>query len=103
VPSRSAVATPDIQPVESPFFDASESSFHTTSTSPSGLRLNPYASMAKSVGTSMDDRPKRGGKGMGGLSDIIEEATRRASKVASHGGLGGKRDASPFSDLHEID
>lgn len=45
--------------------------------------------------------------GMGGLksiaevSSIIENATKRASRVPSHGGLGGARDASPFSDEHE--
>ncbi|KAK4539637.1 hypothetical protein LTR36_010463 [Oleoguttula mirabilis] len=90
---------PRIQPVESPFFDASE---HPP-TSAAAARANPYATMGKTIGTSLDDRPKRGGRGVGALSDIIEEATRRASRVPSHEGLGGKRDLSPFSDAHETD
>ena len=40
---------------------------------------------------------------MGGLSAVIEEATKRASRVPSHDGLGGKRDQSPFDDAHQID
>lgn len=87
---------PTIQPVESPFFDASERPPASSST----RGPNPYASMGSTIGTVMDDRPKRGGKGMGGLSAVIEEATKRASRVPSHDGLGGKRDASPFSDAH---
>ena len=93
--SKEVVSPPAIQPAESPFFDASER--------PSAERqrtLNPYATMGSSIGTSLDDKPKRGGKGMGGLSAVIEEATRRASRVPSHDGLGGKRDVSPFSDVH---
>jgi hypothetical protein len=45
--------------------------------------------------------------GMGGLksiaevSSIIENATKRASRVPSHSGLGGIRDESPFGDEHE--
>lgn len=45
--------------------------------------------------------------GMGGLksiaevSSIIENATRRASRVPSHYGLGGAGDASPFGDEFE--
>ncbi|KAK8207908.1 overproduction-induced pheromone-resistant [Zalaria obscura] len=34
------------------------------------------------------------------LSAVIEEATKRASLVPSHSGLGGKDDLSPFSDDH---
>ncbi|KAK6441228.1 overproduction-induced pheromone-resistant [Oleoguttula sp. CCFEE 5521] len=98
---NSALATPDAQPLESPFFDASEL---PSSSSTSPQRLNPYASMAKSVGTSVDDRPKRGGKGMGGLSDIIEEATRRASRMSGSTESGGaKANDGPFSDKHQVD
>ncbi|KAK5133522.1 hypothetical protein LTR08_007659 [Meristemomyces frigidus] len=93
--SRDMVSPPLIQPVESPFFDASE---HFPA-SASNAKANPYATMGKTIGTSMDDRPKRGGR-MNALSDIIEEATRRASRVPSHEGLGGIRDLSPFSDSH---
>ena len=104
--SKEISTPPATQPLESPFFDTSEAlspPSSSSSGSPFSARVNPYASMAKSVGTSMDDRPKRGGKGMGGLSDIIEEATKRASRIPSHDGLGGKRDLSPFSDVHELD
>ena len=94
-----ASSPPSIQPVESPFFDPTERPTGSSSTA----RANPYATMGKTIGTSMDDRPKRGGKGMGGLSDIIEEATKRASRIPSHEGLGGKRDLSPFDDAHSTD
>lgn len=93
--SKEVVSPP--QPVQSPFFDASEQP------SSGGLKLSPYSQMSASVGTSVDGTPKRGGKGMGGLSAVIEEATRRASRVPSHEGLGGKRDASPFSDVHRTE
>lgn len=102
--SKEVSSPPALQPVESPFFDASEkpSSSAQAATS-STQRPNPYKSMAATVGTGLDDRPKRGGKGMGGLSAVIEEATKRASRVPSHDGLGGKRDQSPFDDAHEVE
>ncbi|GAB7351524.1 hypothetical protein MBLNU459_g2165t1 [Dothideomycetes sp. NU459] len=38
----------------------------------------------------------------GGLSAVIEEATKRASRIPRHSGLGGTgRDMSPFGDEHE--
>lgn len=37
----------------------------------------------------------------GGLSAVIEEATRRASRVPTHNGLGG-RESSPFGDEHAL-
>lgn len=80
----STYEAPLIQPVESPFFDASEQ--------PQAAKPNPYASMASTV--------KRAGNGGSTLPDIIEEATKRASKMPSHGGLGGKGDMSPFADEH---
>ncbi|KAF2718776.1 hypothetical protein K431DRAFT_305787 [Polychaeton citri CBS 116435] len=107
VASPSSSATPLVQPVESPFFDASER--------PTGAnrgyfqsRPNPYASMASSIASASHDRPKRGGRGMGGLSAVIEEATKRASRTGNspsasqksiaeedeQGGLG------PFADSH---
>lgn len=68
-------------------------------------RPNPYASMASSV--SRQDRPWRGERGPGGLSAVIEEATKRASRGVSHDGMGGKsggdRDSSPFTDEHRVD
>ncbi|PNS19077.1 hypothetical protein CAC42_1813 [Sphaceloma murrayae] len=43
----------------------------------------------------------------GALSAVIEEATRRASRVPTHGGLGGEergeRDRSPFGDENATD
>lgn len=84
------------QPAESPFFDESE---RPPPLNPQ--RPNPYARMGANIGTSGNDSPeKRGGKGMGGLSAVIEEATKRASSVPSHEGLGGRRDRSPFGDEH---
>lgn len=102
--SKEVSSPPATQPVESPFFDASEkpSSSAQVATS-STQRPNPYKSMAATVGTGLDDRPRRGGKGMGGLSAVIEEATKRASRVPSHDGLGGKRDQSPFDDAHQVE
>lgn len=97
--SNNTSPAPLIQPIESPFFDASEHPPMSTSSS----RANPYATMGKSIGTSLSDRPNRGARATNALSDIIEEATRRASRVPSHEGLGGKRDLSPFSDAHETD
>ncbi|TKA78555.1 hypothetical protein B0A55_02822 [Friedmanniomyces simplex] len=87
---------PLVQPVESPFFDASE---HPPGGSAGGNRdrPNPYASMAKTV---VGGRMGNGGNRNGHLSDIIEEATRRASRVPSHEGLSGKGDVGPFSDAH---
>jgi hypothetical protein len=44
-----------------------------------------------------------GHKVAGSLSAVIEEATRRASRQPTHGGLGSvKRENSPFSDIHEL-
>ncbi|KAK1066882.1 overproduction-induced pheromone-resistant [Friedmanniomyces endolithicus] len=89
---------PLVQPVESPFFDASELA---PAASAGGMRggPNPYASMAKSVGGGRVGG-MGGGSGNGHLSDIIEEATRRASRVSSHEGLGGREQGGPFSDAH---
>nr|POF01314.1 protein opy2 [Quercus suber] len=93
---QAAYATPPpIQPVESPFFDASE-------TLPAGQplsspKLNPYATLASTVGARPDTRTNRG---VGGLSAVIEEATRRASSTPGHDGLGGKADEGPFSNEH---
>lgn len=81
---------------------------------------NPYASMTSSVTRSREDGPRRGGaggRGPGGLSAVIEEATKRASRVVSHEGLGGvasgaagaggsgvgKRESSPFDDKNRVD
>ena len=90
---------PAIQPVESPFFDGSEYSSAAIAAA-SSTRPNPYASMASTVGASTDGLAKRGGKGMGGLSAVIEEATKRASHTPSQDETGDKGDASPFSDDH---
>jgi len=100
-------ATPLAQPPESPFFDATEAAASITAAS----RPNPYASMASTVSTGTDDDvQKRGGKGMGGLSAVLEEATKKASRQISHEGLGSQEQGasdnastvSPFSDANSI-
>ena len=99
-------ASPLSQPAESPFFDASEAPNVPSPAASAIPRPNPYASMASSVSRSREDRPWRGERGPGGLSAVIEEATRRASEVVStHGGVGagGKRESSPFTDEHRFE
>ncbi|KAF2767340.1 hypothetical protein EJ03DRAFT_156561 [Teratosphaeria nubilosa] len=86
--NRSSSDTPLVQPAESPFFDASD----IPPASAALNKPNPYKSMGSTIGAGIIDRPRRGPA----LSDIIEEATRRASKDTS----GGRRDTSPFSDAH---
>jgi hypothetical protein len=95
--------TPTSQPAESPFFDASEAPNMPSPAAAAIPRPNPYASMASSVSRSREDRPWRGERGPGGLSAVIEEATKRASRGVSHEGLGGMRDSSPFDDEHRVD
>ncbi|CAK3749187.1 hypothetical protein DOTSEDRAFT_70460 [Lecanosticta acicola] len=98
--SRAADPAPLIQPLESPFFDASET--QTAASASAASRPNPYASM--SAGVRNNQRPTRRAddRGPGGLSAVIEEAARRASQEPEHEGLGGseKRDESPFSDAN---
>ena len=92
---------PAVQPVESPFFDASEHPSAAARAAASSSRPNPYASMGSSIG--YDTSPRRGKKGsMSGLSAVIEEATRRVSteKPPSHQDAGEKKDDNPFSDGH---
>lgn len=102
--AKAADPAPLIQPLESPFFDASESQTQASATSQS-TRPNPYAAMSATVGSG--GRPiKRNGdnRGPGGLSAVMEEAAKRASQEQEHDGLlpggGGKSDPSPFSDSH---
>jgi len=92
--SQGTSTPPITQPVESPFFDASE---RLPGSSSSRRAANPYATMGSSIG---DNRPKRGDRSIGVLSAVIEEATKRASRAVSHEGLGGKWDVSPFGDEH---
>lgn len=109
--STAAAASPAplIQPLESPFFDATE--LRTPASSTIIPRPNPYAAMSASVGSG--PRTKRfnsniGGdnRGPGGLSAVIEEAAKRASQDpdldgSSEGGDSTvKRDPSPFADNH---
>lgn len=97
-------ATPAAQPAESPFFDATEAAPAVNTSVATAARPNPYASMASTVSTETSPTQKRGGKGMGGLSAVLEEATKRASRQVSHEGLGGRdkeeQGADPFSDSH---
>ncbi|KAF2215773.1 hypothetical protein CERZMDRAFT_89988 [Cercospora zeae-maydis SCOH1-5] len=89
---------PLIQPLESPFFDASELQTSASSSS-QGSRPNPYAAMSASVGSG--PRLKRtDNRTPGGLSAVIEEAAKRASQEPEHNVISGKRDQSPFSDAH---
>ncbi|KAK3686943.1 overproduction-induced pheromone-resistant [Vermiconidia calcicola] len=89
--SNTDFATPTAQPQESPFFDASEY--------PGSSKPNPYASMSATVDTSRDSMMKRGGKGMGGLSAVLEEAAKRASMTSQDWKSEGE---GPFSDKHSI-
>lgn len=73
---------------DNPFYDPVDAS-----------RPNAYASMSSTIQPS--GSPKRG-KSMGGLSAVIEEATRKASSPPLHEGLGGRRDSSPFGDNHQL-
>ncbi|EME46463.1 hypothetical protein DOTSEDRAFT_70460 [Dothistroma septosporum NZE10] len=91
---RAADPAPLIQPLESPFFDASE--MQTPASSSAAGRPNPYAAMSKTVG---HQRPVRSDRGPGGLSAVIEEAAKRASQDPEYD-ICGKRDSSPFSDAH---
>lgn len=95
---------PVVQPAESPFFDATDAAPATSASIAVAAKPNPYANMASTVstGTEGETPQKRGGKGMGGLSAVLEEATKRASRQVSHEGLGGKADGDgdPFDDSH---
>lgn len=64
----------------------------------SGRTLKPQRSMSSGRSTGL------GHKASGSLSEIIEEATWRAGRQPTHGGLGsaGARDVSPFSDANEV-
>lgn len=92
---------PLIQPLESPFFDATEVQTSASSSS-QAQRPNPYAAMSASVGSGSRriQRNHSEARGPGGLSAVIEEAAKRASADPDHQGIGGKRDHSPFSDVH---
>ncbi|KAM3425251.1 hypothetical protein BST61_g7203 [Cercospora zeina] len=93
-----AKPAPLIQPLESPFFDASELQTSASSSS-QGSRPNPYAAMSASVGSG--PRIKRTeNRTPGGLSAVIEEAAKRASQEPDYDVISGKRDQSPFGDSH---
>ena len=71
-------------------------------TGPSGLNP-PERNPARATAVAS------GHNGKGSLSQVIEEATRKASREPRHGGLGSvgsigsfKRDPSPFSDENEV-
>lgn len=100
-PTRETSSPVPSSPMESPFFDAVETPAPAATAS---SRPNPSSSTASSAGSTDIGAPaRRGANGMGGLSAVIEEATKRASTPPSHAGLGGKRQPSPFSDDHRID
>ncbi|KAI9670512.1 MAG: hypothetical protein M1817_004379 [Caeruleum heppii] len=94
---------------DSPTTNQSPFSDRMTSTSPragyprgatrdgSSRTLKPQRSLSSGRSTGLGHKPS------GSLSEIIEEATRRASRQPTHGGLGsGPRDVSPFSDANEV-
>lgn len=90
-------SSPLRQPIQSPFFDASELQTPPASTA---TRPNPYAAMSSTVASSSppSSSPRRTGqKPFGGLGAVIEEATKKASSVDS---ADKKRDLSPFADEH---
>lgn len=91
---------PVTQPKESPFFDATDAPAAIAAAS-STKRPNPYATMASSINTSPEG--KRGHKSVGGLSAVLEEATKRASFTPSQAEVARElRNStdSPFSDEH---
>lgn len=98
---QAADPTPLIQPLESPFFDASETQT-SASAATQQQRLNPYAAMSSSVGSGRRTLRTGEGRGPGGLSAVIEEAAKRASDTPNQEGTGGKRDQSPFGNEHSI-
>jgi hypothetical protein len=89
---------PAVQPMESPFFDATE---RPTSASPP--RLNPYASMGRTIGAGTDGVHRSRVKSIGGLSAVEEEALKRASRTSENmQGISGSED-SPFDDKHSTE
>ncbi|KAK3054660.1 overproduction-induced pheromone-resistant [Extremus antarcticus] len=97
---------PAVQPMESPFFDATEHP-SAAARAASSLRLNPYASMARTVGSSTDGPARSRGKSIGGLSAVEEEALKRASRTSESlfdvDERTRKSEESPFADSHSTD
>lgn len=89
-----ADAQPLVQPLESPFFDATETP------SPQQARPNPYATMAASVRNSGQWPKRTADRGLGGLSAVMEEAAAKRASEATEDGEGRGRDGSPFSDAY---
>lgn len=94
--ARAADPAPLIQPLESPFFDASE--LQTSASASAASRPNPYAAMSANLNNGRTRRTNS--RGPGGLSAVIEEAAKRASQDPETEALTAKRDQSPFSDAH---
>lgn len=88
---------PAVQPLDSPFFDASEAPPSGSRSGASSPKPNPYASMAKTVSTSTDSPAKRGSRSMNRLSAVVEEQKRASQDVSDSE---DRRDLSPFSDEH---
>ena len=85
-----------------------ESPFKTPSSSPEAKQSSSNSSSLSSSSAGRDGRQHKHKKS-GSLNQIIEEATRRASREPRHGGLGSvggtspsswRKDAGPFSDAH---
>ena len=85
------------------------SPFKSPSSAPDLRHESPMVSSVSSSPDSQSRQTKQKHKRSGSLNQIIEEATRRASREPRHGGLGSvgsitnwKKDAQgPFSDSHE--
>jgi len=93
--ARAADPAPLVQPLESPFFDASE--LQTSASSSAAARPNPYAAMSANVNNGRTRRANS--RGPGGLSAVMEEA-KRGSQASEVSTLEPKKDAGPFSDAH---
>lgn len=87
---------------------SSEPPFKAPSSSPE-TKPSPFSSSSSTSPSAGRDGRQHKHKKSGSLNQIIEEATRRASREPRHGGLGSvggttsgswRKDASPFSDAH---
>jgi hypothetical protein len=92
---KAPLSLPLIQPLESPFFDATET--QSDNSSSAGNKPNPYATMASSVRKT--ERMKRSSRGPSGLSAVYEESTKTGGRNSDSESLA--EGGSPFSDEHE--
>jgi hypothetical protein len=76
------------QPINSPFFDASD--LPPSASSPINIpnRPNPYANMSANVAATSPPKRIGAAKSFGGLGAVIEEAARKGSIPSSRAGSG---------------